>query len=442
MADENDEKEDIDDLDGIGDLPEIEGLRDLRDEGDDVGEPKLKSFLPQEKSTALKKSNASLETRGASGDEASLLKVIEEAVEEKETEVVRLEQNREPALKDPSKKVKARADRNLLNTMLNDPLMDDFEGQEKSLFYDEEWMSRTPDVAPSSVPMGWFALVIGVLGLIVLWSAYQLVFAEKKPFDMTADRAGLTEDGRFKIPLSRKEENEERESAAAAYSLLESRIADYFRATTIEEKLKYLRHPKRVEPLMRDYYSRHDIEEIGSFKLISEFYVISLDNRPFTALLVLLNSGESVALLAEPTPEGPLFDWESEVAYQPMAPEEFMEKRPAEALEFRVYASSDNYFSYEFSDEEKWLCFKLTFRESEEYLFGYLPVSEREYMEKLLGSPDLRLAEAKHLILRLRFPEGGKGPRSVLIDEVVAERWAYVVDPDEGSEKSNPASDE
>jgi hypothetical protein len=37
----------------------------------------------------------------------------------------------------------------------------------------------------------------------------------------------------------------------------------------------------------------------------------------------------------------------------------------------------------------------------------------------------------KPLILRLRFPEGGKGPRSVLIEDVISDRWAYTKDPGE-----------
>ncbi len=360
--------------------------------------------------------------------ESAELRVVEE---EEPAEVVRLEESREEEPSDPSKKVKARGDREFLNTMMNDGSVEPLDGASSNPHLDDEWMGKEPARGGAAVPMGWFILVIGFLGLIVCWAGYQLAFSEKKKDlqgNETADQTRSGSDDEF--PLGKTQDDQERKEAAESYAQLEEALTAYYAAETIEEKLKYVRYPDRVEPLMRDYYSRAELEP-KEYRAINEFHILSLDNRPFIALSVKVGEDEMLPLLAEKTPDRLRFDWESAVAYQPMSIEEFIEKRPAEAMDFRVYVTQDNYFSYEFQDESQWLCYKLTERDGEQHLFGYLPITEAEAMKKILSLNGSRGRIVKPMILKLRFPKDGKGSRSVFIDAIVSERWAYVKDPDE-----------
>ncbi|MDC1448126.1 hypothetical protein N8218_00565 [bacterium] len=403
----------------IEELPEFEELLDHADEEDSpADEPDADDEL--EKVDLVEEQSDEPEEKEPGENEEPQLRVIPE---EEPAEVVRLEEVSESEPKDLSKKVKAREDREFLNTMMSESSEVDLD--QKVVNTDEEWMKRVPAGNSTAVPMGWFVLVIGVMALIVSWAAYQLVFAKK---EVVVDVDSNTPSG-LEAPLGREVEEKERIEAASSYDALESQLGAYFSATTIEEKLKYVRHPERVEPLMRDYYSRHKIIP-KEYKSIVEFHIVSLDNRPFTALSVeTKDESKKLAVLVEKTSEGSKFDWESEVAYQPMSLDEFMEKRPTEAMDFRVYATADRYYAYEFQDEQKWLCYRLSERDGEGYLFGYFSREQEEVVGKVMGSLSPTRKIAKPLVLRLRFRPNGKGPRSVLIEKVVAERWAYSTDP-------------
>ncbi|MDB4041746.1 hypothetical protein N9497_04125, partial [Akkermansiaceae bacterium] len=390
----------------IEELPEFEELLDHADEEDSpADEPDADDEL--EEVDLVEEQSDEPEEKEPGENEEPQLRVIPE---EEPAEVVRLEEVSESEPKDLSKKVKAREDREFLNTMMSESSEADLD--QKVVNTDEEWMKRVPAGNSTAVPMGWFVLVIGVMALIVSWAAYQLVFAEK---EVVVDVDSNTPSG-LEAPLGREVEEKERIEAASTYDAIESQLGAYFSATTIEEKLKYVRHPERVEPLMRDYYSRHKIIP-KEYKSIVEFHIVSLDNRPFTALSVeTKDESKKLAVLVEKTSEGSKFDWESEVAYQPMSLDEFMEKRPTEAMDFRVYATADRYYAYEFQDEQKWLCYRLSERDGEGYLFGYFPREQEEVVEKVMGSLSPTRKIAKPLVLRLRFRPNGKGPRSVLIE--------------------------
>ena len=123
------------------------------------------------------------------------------------------------------------------------------------------------------------------------------------------------------------------------------------------------------------------------------------------------------------------FDWESEVCYQPTSWAEFIEERPEEGLDFRVYMKADAHYAHEFSDKEAYRSLYLTVRGEEAYLFGYVPrgTDLEERIDKALrtgrGGPVPAL-------LRLRFEPGSRGQRLVRVEEMRSPRWAYLEDPD------------
>lgn len=269
------------------------------------------------------------------------------------------------------------------------------------------------------IPMGWFYLLgLAILGLLV-WMGLQI-------FGGSGEPAGLSVNDRE----AELEERWVRERAEAHFTQMEEVVSAFLATTTIQERLKYVRHPQRVGPLMEDFYRDHEFKTY-TFELVGKYLPASLSKHPFIALSVRTKEDESLPVLVEDGEDGLLVDWESFVCYNPMSPEEFLEVCPTEPVKMRVYASFDHFYAYEFAEESEYICFRLEFRDFETPVFGYVrrgTTVEQKFRE-VFGPQGGNLR--KPLILSLRFPEGGKGKRSVVIDDIESTLWAYPVNPAE-----------
>ena len=101
----------------------------------------------------------------------------------------------------------------------------------------------------------------------------------------------------------------------------------------------------------------------------------------------------------------------------------YIETKPTESMVFRVYAEQDSFYSYEYVDQGRYQAFKLTFRDEDEFLFGYADrksVGGRGLLALLQGR-----GKDIPVLLRLRFSRGTKSRRSVLIEEVLATSWVW-----------------
>ncbi|MDB4508216.1 hypothetical protein N9051_01390 [Akkermansiaceae bacterium] len=355
--------------------------------------------------------------------------VVEEAFEEDEPKVHRLEKSAAPKA-DPSKKVEARKDRDFLNTMMADTEEEvtDLEDQ------DAQWIREAEKSQHRAVPFGWFILLIIVFGGVFLWGGFQILTSENSKKTVSSENTqdtgeyiSLTEQN-----LSKEEEAIERQSAGSRYLAMEKTISDYLGADLLENKVKYVRHPERIIPLMKDYYSRQEVE-IKEYQSISEYHVVSLENHPFIAIRAELKDGESVALLLEEDEKGFKIDWESEVAYQSYPFDEFLSDRPAGSHDMRLYAQEDRFYAYSFQNEEKWRCYKLTSRDSDEYFFGYVErgsLLESEIFKATGGGLSKGRSMKVPLLLQVSYAVGCRGPRSLMIEAIVSNRWAYATNPE------------
>ncbi|MFP6859243.1 MAG: hypothetical protein VCA73_18335 [Roseibacillus sp.] len=263
-------------------------------------------------------------------------------------------------------------------------------------------------------PMGWLVL-IGVM--LILLGAWALMKVTKGEAHLEAEskqvRAGLDQEER------------ERQSALALLTRVEKLATRYLLADDVVAKAAYVRHRERVLPLMQEHYQRHDFKTVH-FESIEEFYPIGVGNYPFIYLTGKGEGGESIPLLVEQLANGDVkFDWESEVSYQPMEIAEYLEKKPTEPMDFRVYARLDTFYGFEFSDPKRHLPLFLTFRDADEFLFGYI---ERGTPGEVGLSKFLRrqILVGQPVILRLRFLPGTQSHRSVLVEKVVAPRWVLI----------------
>lgn len=272
----------------------------------------------------------------------------------------------------------------------------------------------TPEGASTgAIPMGWLALIVVLLILLGVWGVTTLnngaghLKSREVAADTWNERSAL-----------------ETVSAERWLERLETRADAYMRASSVEEKARYVRNRGRVLPLMKDYYQRHPLtaEKVSVIKNIRPTEV---GKRPFFVVEVAVEGKEELALLlVEDCEDGELrFDWESEVTYQPVEIATYIKNKPNKSMAFRAYAQLDSFYSFEFSDQSRYQSFKLTFREDDEFLFGY---ADRSSVE---GRGLLALLEEKKeglpVLVQLRFSQHTKSVRSVLIEKVLATSWVW-----------------
>lgn len=268
-----------------------------------------------------------------------------------------------------------------------------------------------------STPMGWLFLIGLMLLVLGGWALVSLSAGEAH------HEAVISEE------LVRRDKAAQEERDARALLDEAERVTRlYLAAETVEAKAAYVRHRERVLPLMREFYSRRELTSVR-FEFIQGWTALGLENYPFFLLSARVEgNSRPIPLFLEHCADGELkFDWESEVGYQPMDIAKFIAEKPTDPMDFRVYASKDNFFGYEFQDEEKYQPLMLTFRDTDEFLFAYM---EKGTVEErgLTAYLDENDSVGQPVLLRLRFLPGTRSRRSVLVEKVVAPRWVHIKD--------------
>jgi hypothetical protein len=308
---------------------------------------------------------------------------------------------------------------------------------EKTLFDPEsEWQEGEEESGNETVPVGWFVLLaaglLGILGWVVFQTMSDDPANSNVNFEAGNQRVG---DG-LQRPMSAEDEENERRAAEVHFTNMEKVVTRFLKSGTQEEMIKWVRHPKRIAPLMKSYYEQNSMEPL-TLKSTDEYHIAALEKKPFVALKVRVKEqDEGVAILLEDNSEKMLVDWESFVSYLPMTPEDIAESRPTKPMSLRVYVQRDNFYTYEFSDDKEYACFRLEFRDSAVTLYGFVKkgtILEREFLKMF---PEENNKLTKPLVIKARFLEGGKATRSMLIESLESTMWAFANNPDEVDHKN------
>ncbi|MBK1826013.1 hypothetical protein [Haloferula rosea] len=266
------------------------------------------------------------------------------------------------------------------------------------------------------VPYGWFVLIFLAIGGAVAWSAG---WFSDEPEVVPADLARQES-----VERMAEDEAEIRE-ATELVEMVEARVRQYADADSWEGMLPHVRDRSRVEPLMRRWYREEDFEPMPFGRLLV-FQPLELDARNFFIVRYeVKKSNEAKSLLVEDCgDEGVFVDWETDVCYQPMPWDRYVEERPEGVLQFRVQVEPDyaGLYSHEFQDESRWLAIRLTALDSDEFLVGYVERRGKveEEIRTLIEDNQYRPVS---VVLRLRVPANVKSLRGVVIEEVVSNRW-------------------
>jgi hypothetical protein len=304
-----------------------------------------------------------------------------------------------------------------------EPDVDDILAQEEECVDSEALWGAGEKKAP---PVGWFVLVgIAVFGLAI-WAALNV-------FDAQPDLKDAVEEKK-EILIDRIQETKD---VRLTLDLMKECARGYLMATSVEEKLPYVRHADRVKPMMEGYYRDHEMKS-EDFRNFEQVRSMGLESLSFVFGQVELNDGNKHKLLLEQLEDGSFrVDWESDVCYLPVAWDEYLEKGPPESVVMRVFIKRDHFYAYEFRDEDRFDSYQLTTRDSEGHLFGFVEKGSKVGLDirRFLKKVEEEGGEGLDpLMLRLRFPKDSHSRKCVWIDALITPRWTYVKSP--GAEES------
>lgn len=196
-------------------------------------------------------------------------------------------------------------------------------------------------------------------------------------------------------------------------------VRRYYQAKTIEEKLRYVRHPEATRPLMEKYYEQHPLES-KTCDLITSFEFFTQGDQNFWKVLAIQNNNKREWIFLEQVSDTDVrIDWESLVHYQPMSWSDYAKNRPLSALDFRISLTPTPYYVGEFADESRWVSYRITAYGYDEVLFGYVVRDSQEHrmIETALQK------RSPYLIATLMIPPDTTVKHAVVIQKIVSDNF-------------------
>ena len=195
-------------------------------------------------------------------------------------------------------------------------------------------------------------------------------------------------------------------------------VAEHFiKAETVEERLKWVRDPSRVEPLLREFY----VTGAGARESIANFSPIAtpLDgSRPLRNFGVELDGGGRRLLSLVPDQGGVRVDFESYIRLCSESWASLLDGSKQEAAMVRLIVQPGGYYNFQFADETKWLCFTAKNPDLDGNLSLYISRAAPDFhamVETLKTNPRARLS--------IRSVEGSQAHRQFEITRVHGPGW-------------------
>lgn len=309
------------------------------------------------------------------------------------------------------------ATREKLKTRSNEPDVGSLIEREQ-IRAEEQW--ETANVAGRRIPVGWFALLVFVFAGGVIWSLVEVNRAKDKQDSLVV-----------RTESSLEKEKREKVDAELMITTIEKTARSFFDSRSVEQMLRYVRHPARVGPLMEKYYGSSSPFPPRVYRVTS-MDPLTIDKRAafWRVSCELQGGGNSQILVEVISASEAKIDWETFVCYQPMDWNEFAKNRPSGYTgDFRVYVEPDNYYSHEFLDNDTYLSFRLTALGGEQTLYGYVARTtdlENRMQEAITENG----GGVTPMVLRLQIPEGVLSKNGLVVKEMLSPRWMFLDNPE------------
>ena len=184
-----------------------------------------------------------------------------------------------------------------------------------------------------------------------------------------------------------------------------------------EAKAAFVRDPERVRPIMKTWYETH-----AASPLKEPTFSHAIVNQNLVSLLATFPRDEHDPMFLAVIRENDRYrlDWESSSGYQREAWAELVEKRPTTPFTVRAVVRRSDYYSFAFSDPEKWYSFELKYPSGPVTLYGYAARGSQ------LGSQLDALLEFDSfagLVLEAAFLPESRSNNQVRILNIVHRSW-------------------
>lgn len=339
------------------------------------------------------------------------LRTVDESPEEKVSalDAVVVDKNEE--------KVRLEAkDRSELKFRTHEPKLEELVDQSE-VTLEDEWSVQAQ---PPRIHKGLWISIGMILVLGVAWLVFEIMQLKKPEVAVQVDPVNLKE-------LEKQAERD----AIQTVATIQDVVRRFYRAETVEEMLKHVRHAERVGPMMLDHYTRNPLQASEVVSVVDMNPLMIGTHAGFRVVLTKMSNGVDGKLVVEVmSPVDAKVDWETHVCAQPMDWERFVKDRPAGYRgDFRVYAEREDFYNYEFADSTKYQAFKLTTLHSYEVIYGYAPRDGQAFRvidQLLVQNNDQKVP----VLLRLHLQDGLQSKSGVLIEDIIAPRWLLVDSPE------------
>lgn len=279
---------------------------------------------------------------------------------------------------------------------------------------------------------GYFVGVVAML--VVLMAAGGIYYVQTAPAGKPGSSSTIVGDAASNLALEKSlqvtestsesdQEVIERIDEYSKYDLqeIDDVVKAFLQSSSVEERLKWVRQPERVKPLMMDFYDGNEITpegyrsfERGEVSYRGRFLTSMVRTSDFLTYPIAVIREEEDGVVNY------LVDWESWSGYCEITPEEAREQKPTEPFLMRVLLRTESYFNYSFSDDTKWHAYRMAFRNSDDVFLAYSEKkSDSDEALKLVR----KNGGVSPFLVRVRFPQGARAENQVEIVEVVGAGW-------------------
>lgn len=244
----------------------------------------------------------------------------------------------------------------------------------------------------------------------------------------------------FFIPLLKKNPADDAPPISNAHSppahnlpIEEAKMAirKFLDAPDAKARLKFVREPERVGPLMQAWNSKHPLDAgVLNYKYIFFDEQQTQFEKTYLKYSVTDDVNDSprpITVISEAGKDGPVcrVDWEEFVVYQPGGWDYFLESRSTDEHTFRVEAAFSDYYNYGYTDEQQYISLLLSVPGETAQIYVFLDRTKdltSKIGEALISQK--QVSSKFKLMLKLTFADIDPKERDVVrVTEMISPSW-------------------
>lgn len=199
-------------------------------------------------------------------------------------------------------------------------------------------------------------------------------------------------------------------------------LASYAKAKTWHDKVPLVYQPDRTKMLMEQFYDVQKGTDPVSGALLNRGHYRLDGTEILHYTYSCSRPGDVLELAMRRNSDGRfVLDWTSFVGFSQMSWDQFKKERSTTTVLFRAFATTSDYYNYEFTDPKKFLSINLLSPDGLTSLHGFC---ERQTpMATALSQTLSRGNSMAGIVVRLAFPEKSESDHCVWIRQYVSDRW-------------------